>query len=157
MKAEFINPFLQSAKNVLETMAQTKVTPQKPRLKENKVAYGEVTGIIGMTSETIAGSMIVSFSKKCILQIVANMFMEEPRDKIDAEVVDAVGELTNMICGGAKAKLAKLDHKFNLATPTMIVGKGVEISYYSDAPSIVMPFDTDAGEFVIEANFGKKN
>ncbi len=156
MKAEFINPFLTAAKNVLETMAQTQVTPQKPRLKDGTTSYGEVTGIIGMTSEEITGSMIVSFTEKCILKIVANMLMEEPKEKIDDEVVDAVGELTNMICGGAKAQLAKLDHKFALATPNMIVGKGVEISYYSKAPTIVIPFETANGSFVVEANLSEK-
>lgn len=156
MKAEFINPFLQSTKNVLETMAQTEVTAKKPQLKEDTVSYGEVTGIIGMTSEEITGSMIVSFTEKCILQIVANMLMESPRDRIDDEIVDAVGELTNMICGGAKAQLAKLNHQFELATPTMVTGKGVEISYYSDAPTIVIPFETAAGNFVVEANLGEK-
>jgi chemotaxis protein CheX len=109
-----------------------------------------------MTSDAITGSMIVSFSEKCILKIVANMLMEEPKPKIDDEVIDAVGELTNMICGGAKAQLAKLDHQFNLATPTMVKGKGVEISYYSDAPTIVIPFETPDGTFVVEANLGDK-
>ncbi|MGV1100418.1 chemotaxis protein CheX [Thiovibrio sp. JS02] len=156
MKAEFINPFLHATKNVLETMAQTPVTAQKPKLKEGKASYGEVTGIIGMTSADITGSMIVSFSEKCILKVVANMLMEAPKAKIDDEVVDAVGELTNMICGGAKAQLAKIDHKFDLATPTMVVGKGVEISYYSDAPTIVIPFETADGTFVVEANLGEK-
>ena len=154
MKAELINPFLNAAKNVLETMAQVKVISQKPHLKAGTSSYGVVTGIIGMTSEQITGSMIVSFSEKCILKIVANMLMEEVKEKIDDEVVDAVGELTNMICGGAKAQLAKLDLKFALATPTMVVGKGVEISFYSKSPTIVIPFATEDGSFVVEANLG---
>ncbi|MDH5298134.1 MAG: chemotaxis protein CheX [Desulfobulbaceae bacterium] len=156
MKAEFINPFLHATKNVLETMAQTPVNPQKPRLKDGTTTYGEVTGIIGMASSTVSGTMIVSFSETCILKIVANMLMEEPKAKVDDEIVDAVGELTNMICGGAKAELAKLNHKFDLATPTMVVGKGVEISHYSSEPTIVIPFTTAAGDFVIEANLNEK-
>lgn len=152
IQAELINPFLNAAKNVIETMAQTKVKAGKPHLKDNKLAFGEVTGVIGMSSENITGSMIVSFSGPAILNIVANMLMEEPRPKIDDEVVDAVGEITNMICGGAKAELAKIDHKFDLATPTMVVGKGVEISNYSSSPTVVIPFETDNGGFVVEAN-----
>lgn len=156
MKAEFINPFLSATKNVLETMCQTKVQAQKPTLKGDKLSYGEVTGIIGMASETVTGCMVVSFSEACILQVVANMLYEPPKAKLDDEVVDAVGELTNMICGGAKAQLAKLNHKFDLATPTMVVGKGVEISYHTDSPTIVIPFTTDFGTFVIEANLTDK-
>lgn len=156
MKAEFINPFLQATKNVLETMCQTPVQPKKPILKENKNTYGDVTGLIGMASDTVAGCMILSFSDTCIINVVANMLMEDPKSCIDDEIVDAVGELTNMICGGAKASLAKIDHKFDLATPTMITGKGVEIATLSDSPTIVIPFETEYGGFVIEANLTDK-
>lgn len=156
MKAEFINPFLSATKNVLETMCQTKIQAQKPTIKNDNKSFGEVTGIIGMASETVTGCMIVSFSEKCILQIVANMLYEAPKTAVDAEIVDAVGELTNMICGGAKSQLAKLNHKFNLATPTMITGKGVEIAYHTDSPTLVIPFETEYGTFVIEANLADK-
>ena len=152
MKAEVINPFLHAAKNVMETMCQTPVKAKKAKLKEDNLTFGEVTGVIGMASEGTSGCMVLSFSEKCILQIVANMLMEPPKEKVDDEIVDAVGELTNMICGGAKAQLAKLNYKFDLATPTMILGKGVEITYHSDAPTIVIPFTSEHGNFVIEAN-----
>jgi chemotaxis protein CheX len=156
MKVEFINPFLSATKNVLETMCQTTVKANKPILKEDTRSYGAITGIIGMASETITGCMILSFSESCILRVVANMLYEEPKSKIDDEIVDAVGELTNMICGGAKAQLAKLNHKFDLATPTMVTGKGIEIAYHTDAPTIVIPFNTDYGDFVVEANLAEK-
>ncbi|MCK5232422.1 MAG: chemotaxis protein CheX [Desulfobulbaceae bacterium] len=156
MKAEFINPFLAAAKNVLETMAQTKVNAGKPLLKEEPVTYGEITGIIGMASDKIEGTMVISFEKSCILKIVGNMLYEPPKSEIDDEIVDAVGELTNMICGGAKAELAKLNQKFDLATPTMVVGTGVAITVFSDAPTLIIPFDTENGKFVIEANLMEK-
>jgi len=154
LKAELINPFLNATKNVIETMAQTRIKAGKPYLKDDKLAFGEVTGVIGMSSETTSGTMIVSFSAPAILKIVANMLMEPLRPAIDDEVVDAVGEITNMICGGAKAELAKINHNFDLATPTMLVGKGVEIPYYSSTPTIVIPFATEEGGFVVEANLG---
>ena len=156
MKAEFINPFLAATTNVLETMAQTKVKALKPKLKDEPVTYGEVTGIIGMASDQIEGTMVISFEKECILKIVGNMLYEPPKTEIDDEIVDAVGELTNMICGGAKAELAKLNQKFDLATPTMIVGTGIAITVFSDAPTVIIPFDTDFGKFVIEANLMEK-
>lgn len=156
MKVEFINPFLSSTKNVLETMCQMRVKANKPSLKKDTYSYGSITGIIGMASSTICGCMVLSFSESCILKIVANMLYEEPKSKIDDDIVDAVGELTNMICGGAKAQLAKLNHKFDLATPTMITGKGIEIAYHTEAPTIVIPFSTDYGDFVVEANLAEK-
>ena len=156
MKAEYLNPFIHATKNVLETMAQVKVTAKKPHLKEGDATFGDVTGIIGMASDQVEGNMMISFAGSCILQIVGKMLMEDPQEKINDEIVDAVGELTNMICGGAKAELAKLGLSFNLATPTMVTGKGVEIHSRTDVPVLVIPFETDCGQFVLEANMADK-
>ena len=52
MKAEYLNPFVHATKNVLETMAQTKPTVQKPHLKDGVSTYGDVTGIIAIASHT---------------------------------------------------------------------------------------------------------
>ncbi len=38
----------------------------------------------------------------------------------------------------------------------MVVGKGVEISHYSSDPTVVIPFETDNGSFVVEANLSTK-
>jgi chemotaxis protein CheX len=84
------------------------------------------------------------------------MLMEEPKAVIDNDIVDAVGEITNMICGGAKAEFGKLGLGFNLATPTMITGRGVEIHHHSNVPIIVLPFQADCGTFVLEANLASK-
>lgn len=156
MNVDFINPFLDASKNVLETMAQVSVKPKAPYLKDKPTSYGEVTGIIGLASKTIKGVMVLSFSEACILRIVANMLIEPVKERIDDDIVDAVGELTNMICGSAKASLSKFGHHFELTTPTMIVGTGVEISQYTKAPIIVIPFETEPGPFVVEANLEEK-
>ncbi|MBU0909194.1 MAG: chemotaxis protein CheX [Proteobacteria bacterium] len=152
MKAEFLNPFLSAAKSVIETMAHLSVRVKALSLKENKATYGVITGIIGLASETITGTMVISFSEPCILKIVSNMTGEPEKTKIDAEVVDAVGELTNMISGGAKNQLAKMKMKFDLSLPTTIVGKNIDIGYRANTPIIVIPFMTASGEFVVEAN-----
>lgn len=114
MKAEYLNPFMSATKNVLETMAQMSVTSEKPKLKEDNRTHGEVTGVIGLASDTVEGSMVISFSQPCILKVVSSMLMEAQKDAIDDDIIDAVGELTNMICGGAKAELSKLGLNFNL-------------------------------------------
>ena len=158
MNVEFINPFLESTVKVIETMAATKVTVGTPTLKQGNKAWGLVSGVIGMASQNLAGCLIISFDQGSILGIVGGMLGEE-MSAVTPDVVDAVGELTNMICGGAKAVLAQQGHKFDMATPVMLVGQEVEISQLSKAPVITIPFKTDRGEFVVEASMhprGKK-
>ena len=61
MKAEFINPFLDSLINVLEIMASTKLQPGKPILKRNEIAHGDVSGLIGLVGPDTKGSLSISF------------------------------------------------------------------------------------------------
>lgn len=151
MRAELIPPFLVATKNVIETMASVKVTPGKPIVKKNKTTWGVVSGVIGMASQTVKGSMIVSFEAKAIVAIT-NKMLGETFKEINGQVVDCAGELTNMICGGAKQRLAELGYTFNMATPVTIFGENVEIHQLVDGPTILVPFESEVGQFVIEAS-----
>jgi len=156
VKAEFINPILESTINVIETMASTKVVMGKASLKKGIRVWGLVNGIIGMASQDLAGNLILSFDKESILGIVSSMLGEKMTD-ITPDVVDAVGELTNMICGGAKAILGKIGYKFDMATPVMLVGQELELCQFSKAPVITAPFTVEYGKFVVETNLYSKN
>ena len=155
MNIEFINPFVSAAVNVLRTMAATDLKVGKISKRDDTVTLGEVTGIIGMASQEISGNMVLSFERKTILGIVHRMLMEEFTE-INHEVVDAVGELTNMICGGAKGELNKKGYLFDMASPVMVVGKNVEITQMSEGPTMSIPFYTQDGMFVVEANLSEK-
>ena len=76
MKVEFINPFLESIVNVLETMANVKATPGKPQRKDEDVAQGDVTGVIGMASEQVKGSLAITFTSAAIFDIARRMLGE---------------------------------------------------------------------------------
>lgn len=155
MKAEFINPFVESTLNVLNTMAQTHAEAGSPNLKQDKATWGVVSGVIGMAGHNVCGNMIISFDEPCILSIVSKMLMEEFKE-ITPDVVDAVGEITNMITGGTKKLLNDQGFSFEMAIPITIRGKGIELSQLSSAPVISIPFKTDAGTFVVEANLSPR-
>ncbi len=151
MKAEYITPFLNASKKVIETMAMTKVTPGKPEVKKGKTTWGAVTGIIGMASQKVKGCLLVSFEEQTIVTITNRMLCEE-FSEVNSEIMDAVGELTNMICGVSKQTLDELGFSFDMASPVIISGKNIEIHQISNGPTITIPFETDAGRFVVEAN-----
>lgn len=151
MKAEYINPFIKSVMNVMSTMAGLQPIPQKPLLKKDSRANGVVTGLIGMAGPDVSGNMLVSFEESTILYVVSKMLMEEV-GSLDEDLLDAVGELTNMISGGAKANLAELGLSFDMATPVMVKGEAVELHQLSKSPVISIPFQTEHGMFWIEAN-----
>lgn len=151
MNADFVNAFVQAASHVLGTMASLSCEPGTPFLKPYTKTWGVVTGIIGMGGENINGNMIVSFEQECALKVVNTMLMESFQE-INPDVIDAVGEITNMICGGAKMRLAEKGYVIAMASPVMIAGKGVEVVQFSRSPVVAIPFTTSSGSFVVEAN-----
>lgn len=136
--------------NVLETMAMVKVSHSEPYLKKNNLTYGDATGIISLEGDKIIGTMVLSFSKESILKIISNMLSEEFME-IDEDVLDAVGELTNMVSGGAKGILSEEGHTFQMTIPSLVKGRGKRIKHEPIRPSIVIPFSIDAGDFCVEA------
>ena len=153
MDVTFINPFLEAAVNVLQTMAFTETQVGQPFLKgKTPLSQGDVTGIVGLTGDK-HGSLAVSFSEAAILQVVSNMFGEACKE-INDDVRDAVGEITNMICGDARRILAEHGHQFQAAIPTVIDGKGHKLCHPFPGPVLVIPFTIgEAGRFFVEVCF----
>ena len=104
MDVRLINPFLAAAMHVLKTMAGIDVRPGKPFMKKDDLAVGDVSAIIGITGAA-RESMALVFTENCIKEIASNL-LGEVFTQLNHEVTDAVGELTNMICGDARRRLS---------------------------------------------------
>ena len=154
MNAEFINPFIAAFKNVLETMAMMPLAAEAPKKKEDELARGDVTGLLGMTGPKVKGSFSITFEEPLALDIMARMLGERPTE-IDSEVIDLVGELTNMVAGGAKNTLGESGYDFGMATPVVVSGKDHTISHRVDGPKLILPFKGDSGRAFIEICFEK--
>jgi chemotaxis protein CheX len=148
MDVRFVNAFLEGTINVLKTMAFIEPRPGKPYLKQDNMAVGDISGIIGLTGSA-RGSLALSFSAGCILRVVSNMLGEEITD-INGDIQDAVGEITNMISGAARKNLEAKGFNITAAIPTVVFGKGHSIIHVMGGPSIIIPFETDHGPFVVD-------
>ena len=151
MNVNFINPFLNAARDVIKTMAFVNCVPGKPFLKDDRKASGDVTGIIGITGDT-EGSLSITFNQDCIENIVSNMIGEEVQG-IDDQVRDAVGEITNMISGMARRELEQQGYLLRAAIPSVVSGQGHVIQHISPGPCVAIPFETEKGKFLVEVSF----
>ena len=148
MDVKYINPFLQGTGDVLMKMASLVVTAGKPYAKTGDIAPGDVSGIIGITGDAV-GSLAISFTKGCICSIVTGMLGELHLD-VNRDVIDAVGELTNMISGAARSRLEKEGMVLYAAIPTVVLGTNHTLKHILNNPSIVIPFQTDGGIFYVD-------
>ena len=156
MKIEYIQPFISATRKVLSTMANLESKPRKPCLKPDNdfKALGDISSIIELSGEC-RGSIGLSFDTPCILN-VANQMLGEVFEKLDDEIADMVGELVNMISGDARRQLVKLGFSFSAGIPKICTGEEHEILHSVNERVILIPFNTQDGDFYIETCFDSR-
>ncbi len=143
MEVKFINPFVVAAQTVFKTMLSIDLSLGKPALKEAKTTSGDVTGIMSMVGDR-KGTIAISFREKGAL-FVFNNLMGDEASFIGPEVVDAIGELTNIISGQARKEFENSGVNLKASIPMVVVGKGVETNFITKLPIISLPFDFSVG------------
>lgn len=146
MDAAYITPFMQSVQNVFATMLQLQVQVGEPKVKSDQQATFDVSGIIGMSGDVV-GAVVLSFPTETAERIVA-LFTGETTNADNPDFADAIGELVNMIAGGAKGRFE--GRKVSISCPNVVIGKDHTVTSQKAVPCIMIPCDTDCGEMCIE-------
>ena len=155
MDVKYVNPVLDSIVNVLSMMAQMKPEAGKPSIKEGSEAQGVVTGLIDFKGSQNAVSTAISFSRPVALEITKRMMHTDP-EEIDDMVQDLVGEICNMMAGGAKGTLEAQGYDLELTLPSVFTGEHHEIKHTVSGPVIVLPFTTEVGDFFVELAYAEE-
>lgn len=150
LDTEFINPFLNATIHVLKVQAQVSAEAGQIYIKKpTDTMTGDISGIIGIVSENFDGSVVISFPEQTFLKVISSM-LGETYTKIDKDIVDGAGELTNMIFGQAKIVLNEKGYGIKTAIPSVVTGKDHSLSAFSKGPVVVVPFSTEFGKFFVE-------
>lgn len=89
---------------------------------------GEVTGIIGVHGE-VSGFVTVNMAQAVAKAAVGGL-LQDRFESLTSQVIDGVGEMTNIISGGIKKGLCGTQWAFNAVTvPSVIVGNNYQIAY----------------------------
>lgn len=152
INVEYVNCFITAAFQTLEIMAALRPTRGAPFAKTDCVAKGDISGVIGLAGDA-TGSVAVSFPTRLAGEIYSNM-VGEPATGLDEGVRDAIGEVVNMIAGGAKAALAQKGFSFRIAIPAVVVGQNHSIEHKGDTPFLCVPFHMGDETFWLEVSFG---
>jgi chemotaxis protein CheX len=107
--------------------------------------------VIGLSGKA-QGTVVVGLGREAALRATEAMLQERPPE-INGDVVDAVGELANIIAGGAKAQLEHLD--LSVSLPSVITGKGHCIQFPTKVTPICIPFDSEWGQITVEVGLSE--
>jgi chemotaxis protein CheX len=149
MRADFINPFVASVTNAFRTMLACEIERGELYLNTNHAPPHEVSGVVGLSGIS-AGTVVLSFSKDLALAI-ASQLLQTPCSELNADVTDAIGEMTNIVAGGAKAQLEELH--LQLGLPNVIVGNDYSVRFPSNVQPLVVPYHTVHGDFSLVVGF----
>lgn len=149
MKVEHINPFLKALTNTFTTMLAADAHRGDLSLGDPVRRHFPISGMIGLSGRA-SGMVVINLSTNVALKAASQMLMEE-KTEVDPDVVDAVGELANMVAGQAKTDLEK--YELSVGLPSVIIGDQHEIRFPSSAPPLAVPFETDFGPLRLEVGF----
>lgn len=155
MDAVYINPFINALVHAMETMIGISPERGTPYLKREHATQGDVSAIIGFAGPNVTGSVALSLPTLVALKVYSLM-MGEKVYRITSDVQDVVGELANIVAGGAKTELSTRNLGFNISIPTVVVGPGHTLGHKGDVPVIVVPFGFGKHRFMMEVSMRLK-
>lgn len=146
MQAEYINPFIESLTTTFSTMLGCETQRGELSLADPTTRCYPISGVIGLSGRAV-GTVVINLSNEVAIKAASAMLMME-LDSVDDDVLDAVGEIANMVAGQAKAQLE--EYELSVSLPNIVTGEGHQIRFPSGTSPICVPFETDFGPLRLE-------
>lgn len=147
MKAEYINPFIESVSMVFENMLDCGVELGSVSIAETPNEAPDIIGVIGLSGEA-RGSVVLRFPVRTALNVISKM-VDDDFKSVDSSVIDGVGELVNIIAGNAKTKL---DCNLSLSLPSVMRGDLCRLNNLKNVVWLELPFSSVLGDFSLAVN-----
>jgi len=134
------------------TEAFTTMMLGEPKRTDEIPNLGQPTDIIcsiGFTGK-IEGAFTICSSSKGACKVVSKM-LDMDLTEVTPDVIDGIGEITNIVVGGVKTRLAALDYDFEISVPNLVRGQDLEMAVSEDKTEIKSGFFCEELEFGIIA------
>lgn len=151
MKAEYVNPFVESVHEFFVTMLGSDVERMEVNLTRPRPVDGEFVALIGL-SGIGRGTVALALPLQTALATVSRFTGMEVA-KGDTMIPDAVAEIVNIVAGGAKARLYQGGTPIDLGLPSVIYGEEYHVMYPSGTMWLDIPFASELGSFSLRLNF----
>jgi len=147
---DIVAAIVSSTQDVFSTMLGVEITPgdiltAKADVEAPASGLVSLIGLAGSWSGT--GSLACTGVFACTMagQLLACTF-----ESVNEEVLDAVGEITNMIIGNVKTVLEEKVGEMGLSTPTVIFGRNFQTRSARVHDWVVVPFDSGGERMCVQ-------
>ena len=147
-KTQLIDQLAKATEEVFETMVFKKLTKGSPIEGDALRPRSNVVGLVGFGG-SLSG-LVAFYTTIDAAQEIAGSMLGMPAADVNGEMPDAIGEVTNMIAGGFRLKLAEKGETLAISIPSVTVGSDFYTKYASDVQRILCPFRMDENEICVE-------
>ena len=131
----YVEPFVEVTVNTFKEFVGIDITPRHPHFLDPEETFEwDISAVIGL-SGVVKGAVIVSMKTELAIKLT-DLLAGEGHDEIDADVVDAIGEINNIIAGNIKPRVPNGD-RIVISIPTIIKGKEHSIAWPSKQTRIL--------------------
>lgn len=140
MKAEYINPFLESARTVIEQVAHVRPKTGKLEVKNVKMVEEYIWIQIGMSGQ-MNGDIVFGLHETVALKLVSAMMGGFAVTEMDEMSRSAISELSNMISGNASTLLFNQGVKVDITPP--IIFETATAAGFNPKKALIIPLIMD--------------
>ncbi len=159
MDTQLLYPMVDSILDVLTAMSDTETRLEKSEQVEAFQMYGDFSSIVGLSNTQGKGLIIFSFSESFSRLMVSRLLAINPEDVSSDDLIDGVGEVTNLILGRLKTlmnKKNKVECQFSL--PEVLIGQEHPvIENEANSDRYIFTFQTDTETFYVQLRLEKKS
>lgn len=148
LTTRIINPLLSSVSDTFEGMLDSEVQRGALELCELQSPLYDLSAVILVTGRA-KGMFCLSFATETALNLTERFLGVRP-NRIDDDVLDAVGEMANMISGATKSKL---NISLNIGLPKIVRGNSSDIHFPEESRPMRLHYSSDLGPFCIDFGF----
>ena len=152
---QYIQPFIKVCRNVFQDFAGQKIDAKIPYfLDKDAQTEWDISAVIGLTGEA-RGAMVISLRQDLAIGLTT-ILTGAQYTSLEPDVIDAVGELINIISGNVKQELEEA-FRLVISLPTIVKGKGHSINWPDNQTRVIcIPFSIpDNDEFTLSVALEK--
>jgi len=146
VNVKFMNPFVEAASEVIKAEVGSEVRRGTLSLQKSAMTTDDITVLISLVGQ-VQGAVFYGLSKKTGLSLVSKIAEQEFKE-FDSLAQSSLAELGNVITARAVFKLSETGYGSNISPPTLIQGRGLQISTL-DFSRMMVPLMTDYGEIMV--------
>jgi len=143
MRVEYINPFVESAVEVLKAYFPETIRRKEIYLKPTSMEIKGVAAMVGLAGD-VEGRVLFDMTKNTALGIAVEMTkdFDEKVTVFDEYAKEVIQELSNQITAQAVSRLHDLGFKFDLTPPAIFTGDNMVVSTkFGNVEALVVTMD----------------